>query len=494
MSRYILALDQGTTSSRAVLFDAQARPVATAQREFRQIYPRAGWVEHDPQDIWHSQRDTALQAVQESGVDASQIAGIGITNQRETTLLWDRATGRPVGPAIVWQCRRTAPRAQALREAGLEPLIHERTGLVADAYFSATKLGWLLDEVPGARARAEAGELAFGTVDTWLLWQLTGGAVHATDVTNAGRTLLFDISRLCWDDELLRALDIPAPLLPEVRPSSGEFGHTSLLGAPVPILGVAGDQHAATFAQRCGPGTAKNTYGTGCFALLSTGEQRVRAQSGVLETLAWQLAGEPAQYALEGSVFMGGAVVQWLRDELQLIDSAAEVQALAASVPDTQGVVLVPAFVGLGAPYWDPQARGTVVGLTRGAGRAHLARAALEGIAQQCCDVIEAMAADAGTALECLRVDGGAAANDLLMQMQADLLDVPVERPQYLESTAFGAAALAAHAAGLWDDELMAAANPPQARFEPAMSADQRAAARDLWRRAVERARDWAQD
>ncbi|MBE2261170.1 MAG: glycerol kinase GlpK [Burkholderiaceae bacterium] len=503
---YLLALDQGTTSSRAILYDLGGQPVATAQREFRQIFPKPGWVEHDGTEIWQSQY-AVMQAVMASrNVTARQLVAIGITNQRETTLLWDRATGEPVAPAIVWQDRRTAPRCAQLREQGRAAMIQKKTGLVLDAYFSATKLAWLLEHVPGVRRRAERGELAFGTVDSWLVWKLTGGRVHATDASNASRTLLFNLHTMQWDDALLKLFRIPPSVLPQVVPSSAVLGETdaALLGAPVRIAGLAGDQQAATFGQACfAPGMAKNTYGTGCFMLMNTGAAAVTSRNQLLTTVAWQgPAADPATgapvarrttYALEGSVFMAGATVQWLRDGLQIIQSAAEVEALAASVPDTGDVYLVPAFVGLGTPDWDSQARGTLVGMTRGTTRAHIARAALEAIALQVADVFGAMARDSGIALQELRVDGGACRNDLLMQMQADFLGVPVVRPRVTETTAQGAAYLAGLATGVWRDASQISANwAVERRFEPSLGGATRAARLQRWREAVSRSRHWA--
>jgi glycerol kinase len=495
----ILALDQGTTSSRAIAFGRDGRPVAVAQQPFEQRFPSPGHVTHDPEAIWSTQLAVAQQVIREVG-GADRLAAIGITNQRETTIVWDRATGEPIADAIVWQSRITAPACAALREAGHEPLFRERTGLPLDAYFSGPKIAFILDVVPGARARAERGELAFGTVDSFLLWRLTGGpsgGVHATDVTNASRTLLFDIHRLRWDEELLSLVGVPAAVLPEVRPSSGVFGETApeLFGRPVPIAAIAGDQQAATFGQACfEPGQAKNTYGTGAFLLLNTGSAARASEHGLLSTVGWQLApGTAATYALEGSVFSAGSAVQWLRDGLKAIAAAPDVEALAASVDDTGGVYLVPAFTGLGAPYWDPDARGTIVGITRGTGLPELARATLESIAFQVADVLEAMTADAGSALSALRADGGAAANDLLLQLQADLLSVPVERPVVAETTALGAAYLAGLAVGYWSGLDEIAANwALDRRFEPSMSADRRAEMLAGWHRAVHRSRAWA--
>ncbi len=430
--QYVLALDQGTTSSRAILFDPSGKPAGAAQKEFAQIYPRPGWVEHDPMEIWGTQSGVAREVLEKTGVSPAQVAAIGITNQRETAIVWDRATGRPVYNAIVWQCRRTAAICDELKARGLEPYIREQTGLVLDAYFSGTKVKWILDQVPGARERARRGELLFGTVDTWLIWNLTRGRVHATDYSNASRTLLYNIRELRWDERILDALDIPARMLPEVRPSSGVFGATDPLtfgGAGIPISGVAGDQQAALFGQACfTEGMAKNTYGTGCFMLMNTGSRPVPSSRGLLTTIAWGVDGK-VDYALEGSIFVAGAAVQWLRDEMKLIENAAQSEALALSVPDTQGVYVVPAFVGLGAPHWDMRARGTIVGLTRGSGRSHVVRATLEAIAYQVRDVIQAMEADSGIRLQALKVDGGAVANQFLMQFQADLLDVPVAVP-----------------------------------------------------------------
>ncbi|TNF62401.1 MAG: glycerol kinase [Burkholderiales bacterium] len=494
----ILALDQGTTSSRAILFDRLGQVCGTAQQEFAQIFPRPGWVEHRPQDLWQSQLAVARQVLAEQGVEPSSLAGIGITNQRETTLLWDRRTSEPVGPAIVWQDRRTASRCEQLLADGHADLIRDTTGLVIDAYFSATKLAWLLDHVPGARERAQRGELAFGTVDTWLLWQLTGGRVHATDPGNASRTLLFNIHTLSWDPALLDLFGIPASVLPAVMPSSGVMGHTdvALLGASLPIAGVAGDQQAATFGQACHrPGMAKNTYGTGCFMLMNTGDQAAVSRHRLLSTVGWTAAGRAATYCLEGSVFMAGATVQWLRDGLQIIERSADVEALAASVEDTGDVYLVPAFAGLGAPHWDGHARAALLGMTRGTGRAHVARAALEAIALQSAEVFAAMEADAGMPVDQLRVDGGASANNLLMQLQADVLGVPVVRPRVTETTALGAAYLAGLATGVWRDvDEIAALWQVDRVFEPAWSGDRRQAKRERWRQAVERAGHWARD
>jgi glycerol kinase len=492
--KVVLALDQGTTSSRAIVFDHAGRAIATAQREFRQIFPRPGWVEHDPAEIWESQLAVARQALAAAGARAHDVAAIGITNQRETTLVWDRQSGEPVGNAIVWQDRRTAEHCERLRQQGLEALLTSRTGLVLDAYFSATKLCWILEQDASLRSRAQRGELAFGTVDSWLVWKLSGGAAHITDVTNASRTLLFDIERQAWDDELLGIFDLPRPLLPQVVPSAGALAMTDpvLFGASVPIAGIAGDQQAALFGQRCtAPGMVKNTYGTGCFMLMQTGARRVASARKLVTTIAWRI-GEDVSYALEGSVFVAGAIVQWLRDGLGIIGASADVEPLAASVPDNGGVYLVPALAGLGAPHWDPLARGTILGLTRGATKAHIARAALESIAYQSADLVEAMELDSGVGLSALRVDGGAARNDLLLQFQADLLGVPVVRPRIIETTALGAAYLAGLGAGFWDDAAELDAHWQAERtFEPAMSRDQAQAMRSTWQRAVERAKHW---
>ncbi|MGA2083680.1 MAG: glycerol kinase GlpK [Holophaga sp.] len=496
--RYILALDQGTTSSRAILFDHSGRSVGTAQKEFAQIYPNPGWVEHDPMEIWSTQTDVAREALARAGAGPEEVAALGITNQRETTIVWDRATGRPVHNAIVWQCRRTAAICDELKARGLEEYVRENTGLVLDAYFSGTKVKWILDHVPGARERARDGELLFGNVDTWLIWNLTGRRVHCTDYSNASRTLLFNIKDLAWDRTLLEALDIPAAMLPEVRPSSCVYGETApeLEGlAGIPIAGDAGDQQAALFGQACfSPGMAKNTYGTGCFMLMHTGARRVRSTRGLLTTIAWGVDGQ-VEYALEGSIFVAGAAVQWLRDELKLIDHAAQSETLAASVPDTAGVYLVPAFVGLGAPYWDMYARGVLVGLTRGVGRNHIVRATLEAIAYQTRDVLTAMQEDSGITLKALKVDGGAVPNNFLMQFQADVLGVPVDRPRVTETTALGAAYLAGLATGFWKDRTEIAAKWEVDRtFMPVMDPAVRDRLYAGWKRAVERARGWATD
>jgi glycerol kinase len=488
----VVAIDQGTTGTTVLVLDKRGGVVARAYSEFTQHYPKPGWVEHDPEEIWRVTVKVLRQAVKRARLRARDVAAIGITNQRETTVLWDRKTGRPVHHAIVWQDRRTASVCDGLKTAGHEALVRARTGLVLDPYFSGTKLRWLLDHVRGARDRAATGALAFGTIDTWLLWKLTGGAVHATDPTNASRTLLFDIHARAWDPELLGILDVPASVLPVVRPSSGRFGDTipELLGAPVPVAGIAGDQQAALFGQGCvAPGSAKNTYGTGCFLLLNTGDRAVASRSGLVTTVACDATGGIA-YALEGSVFIAGAAIQWLRDGLGFMKKAAESEKLARRVDSTLGVYLVPAFVGLGAPYWDAEARGALVGLTRGVTREHVVRAALESLAYQTRDVVDAMAEDAGTRLAELRVDGGAAANDFLMQFQADLLGVPVERPRIVETTAMGAAALAGLAVGFWGSPgELARARQVDRRFRPRMAPETREMLYRGWRAAVARVR-----
>ncbi|MDX1674304.1 MAG: glycerol kinase GlpK [Longimicrobiales bacterium] len=492
----ILALDQGTTSSRAILFDRAGRTLAVAQKEFSQIFPRPGWVEHDPGEIWSSQAGVAAEAVTRAGVSSEDIAAIGITNQRETTVVWDRATGQPVHNAIVWQDRRTAGFCDSLREAGHEDMIRQKTGLVIDAYFSATKVRWILENVEGARARAEADELAFGTIDSWLIWKMTGGRTHVTDVTNASRTMLYDIHTGDWDDELLELMSVPRSMLPEVRASSEVYGETSdaLFAKPVPIAGIAGDQQAALFGNMCTDrGMVKNTYGTGCFMLLNTGTEAVPSENQLVTTIAWERDGV-VEYALEGSIFIAGAVVQWLRDGLGLIRTSAEVEELAASVPDNGGVYLVPAFAGLGAPHWDQYARGVMAGVTRGTTAGHMARAALEGIAYQVADVLRAMEADSGIDVKELRVDGGAAANDLLMQFQSDILQVPVIRPRVVETTALGAAYLAGLAVGFWEDlDEIREQWGVDRRFEPEMEAGRVEELRAGWRRALDRARGWEQ-
>jgi glycerol kinase len=498
MARYILALDQGTTSSRAMVFNADGQAVAVAQKEFPQLYPQPGWVEHNPADIWNTQQAVAVAAISQAGLQPSDIAAIGVTNQRETTLIWDRKTGQPIYNAIVWQCRRTAELCERLKARGLGGDIHSRTGLVLDAYFSGTKVAWILEHVPGSRERARKGELAFGTVDTWLLWNLTGGRLHITDVSNASRTLLYNIHTQTWDDLILEQLDIPRELLPEVKPSSGVYGETErgLFGAAIPLGGAAGDQQAAAFGQTCfTPGSVKNTYGTGCFMLMNTGERAVESPGALLTTVGWKLGEQgPMIYALEGSVFIAGAAIQWLRDELGLIRSAGESEVVAASVLDTGGVYVVPALVGLGAPHWDGFARGTIVGLTRGSNRAHIVRATLESIAYQVRDVVEVMLRDAGVKLEALRVDGGATANNWLMQFQADILGVPVQRPATTETTALGAAYLAGLATGFWKSpDQIATQWAVERTFEPQLGADRREMLVHGWQRAVERAKAWVQ-
>ncbi|WP_038057741.1 glycerol kinase GlpK [Thermus amyloliquefaciens] len=493
--KYLLALDQGTTSSRAILFSLEGRPVAMAQREFRQLYPRPGWVEHDPLEIWESQLGVAQEALRQAGVEAREVVALGLTNQRETTLVFEKGTGKPLHNAIVWQDRRTASLCQELKAQGLEPLFRERTGLLLDPYFSGTKLAWLLANVPGLRERAGRGEVLFGTVDTWLLYRLTGGRVHATDPSNASRTLLFNLHTLSWDEELLEVFRVPRAMLPEVRPSDGEFGETlpELFGRAIPIRGVLGDQQAALFGQAAlERGEGKCTYGTGAFLLLNTGERPVPSPKGLLSTVAWSVRGK-VSYALEGSVFMAGAVVGWLRDGLGLVQESAQVEALAREVEDSGGVYLVPAFTGLGAPYWDPYARGAILGLTRGTTKAHLARAALEGVAFQVVDVVRTME-EAGTPLKELRVDGGMVENALFLQIQADLLGVPVLRPKVTETTALGAALMAGVGAGVLGLEAVREAWTLEARFTPRMPPSRREALYRGWRRAVERTLGWARE
>ena len=490
--QYVMALDAGTSSSRAIVFDRAGKIVSVAQREFRQIYPRPGWVEHDPLDIWITQLAVAQEALEKAGATASSLAAVGITNQRETTVVWDRETGKPICNAIVWQCRRTSDYCDELKAKGLAPFIREKTGLVVDAYFSGTKLRWILENVPGAREDAEAGKLLFGTIDTWLMWNLTGGKVHATDYSNASRTMLFDIGELRWCDEILREFGIPKSMLPGVLPSSGVFGETvpALLGAAVPVAGVAGDQQSALFGQTCfEAGDAKNTYGTGCFMLMNTGDRRVPSENGLVTTIAWGLGGK-VSYALEGSVFTAGAAIQWLRDELGLLAKASDSEAMARAVPDANACFVVPAFTGLGAPYWDQYARGAVLGLTRGVNRNHIVRATLESLAYQTADVLEAMKKDAGIALNALRVDGGASANNFLMQFQSDVIGVPVERPACIETTALGAAYLAGLAVGFWPDLAALKANAgDMSRFNPSIDESAREAALAGWHQAVARVR-----
>ena len=494
--KYLLALDQGTTSSRAMLVDETGRMVRVAQQEFSQHYPQPGWVEHDPEEIWRAQEATIRSVLAAAGVSVAAIAAVGITNQRETTVIWNRRTGAPIAPAIVWQDRRTAAMCDRLRADGLEDMFRQKTGLLLDPYFSGTKIRWLLDHIEGAREQAERGELAFGTIDAWLIWKLTGGASHVTDLTNAGRTLLVDLAAGTWDEALLAALEIPAALLPTITPSSGEISLTdvSVLGRALPITGIAGDQQAALFGQACfEPGMIKNTYGTGCFLLMNTGSEPVASAHKLLTTPAWRLGADAPVFALEGSVFSGGSVVQWLRDQLGFIEKSADVEALAQSVPDNGGVVLVPAFTGLGAPVWDASARGLLIGLTRGATRAHIARAALESIAFQVADVVDCMQRDATVTLKELRVDGGAAVNNSLMQWQADLLGIPVIRPANTESTAMGAAYLAGLGAGMWKtvDELAHVWRMERV-FEPRIDAAEREERLTRWRMARDRAGGWA--
>jgi glycerol kinase len=490
--RYILSLDQGTTSSRAMLFNRAGSLVAKAQEEIPQIFPRPGWVEHDPKVLWSSTARVAAKLLVQEGLSPRDIAAIGVTNQRETTVVWNRRTGRPVCNAIVWQDRRTAAFCEHLKKKGLEPLIRRKTGLLLDPYFSGAKLRWILKNVPGAQARAKAGELAFGTVDTWLIWNLTGGKKHVTDASNASRTMLFNLKTGDWDDELLALFGVPRSLLPEIRSSSEVYGEAEFLKGKIPIAGIAGDQQAALFGQACHrPGMVKNTYGTGCFMLMNTGTKPVRSKNNLLTTVAWRI-GARTEYALEGSVFIGGAVVQWLRDGLGILKSAAEVERLAAQVPDAGGVFLVPAFAGLGAPHWDPYARGILIGLTGGTKASHVARAALEGIALQVTDLLQAMEADARIPLKGLRVDGGASANDLLMQMQADLLAMPVVRPRMVETTALGAAYLAGLAVGYWKDRSeIAALWKADRRFTPAMKPALRKQLRSGWAKALARSLNW---
>ena len=494
MSEFVLALDQGTTSSRAILFDRTSRNVAQSSQEVRPLFPQPGHVEQDPNELWSTLLEAARRTLEKNGTSGQQIAAIGLTNQRETSIIWDRKTGVPISNAVVWQSRITAPECARLKAAGHEPLIRDKTGLRLDPYFSATKIGWLLDREPGLRHRAERGDLLFGTVDTFLLWRLTSGAVHATDITNASRTLLWNLREGCWDEELLEIFRVPRALLPEVRSCSEIYGVTDRkwLGAELPIAGVAGDQQAATFGQQCfQPGMVKNTYGTGCFAVMNTGQETVTSQAGLLTTMAWRI-GSQSTFALEGAIFVAGSVVQWLRDGLRVIQSAAESEHHARQVPDNGGVYLVPAFVGLGAPHWDSQARGAIFGLTRGATLDHLCRAALESIAFQTRDVLDAMQADAELAIPALRVDGGATANDLLMQIQADVLGIPVHRPKTLETTALGAAYLAGLAVGFWTDTGDLAANWQLDRiFEPTISTDQRETWYENWQKAVSRTKHW---
>ncbi len=492
----ILALDQGTTSSRAILFDRNLRSVAAAQQEFPQRYPRPGWVEHDPEVLWASQRDVMQEVLEQAGCRPADVAALALANQRETVVVWQRRTGEPIHNAIVWQCRRTADFCAKLKRDGAEPVIREKTGLVLDAYFSASKIAWILDHVAGARAAARRGDLLCGTIDTWLIWKLSGGAAHVTDFTNASRTLLFNIHTLRWDEELLALFDIPAAMLPSVVPSSGLAAHVRLPGCEkreVPVMGIAGDQQAALFGQGCfNAGDVKNTYGTGCFLLMNIGRRPVLSQQGLLTTLTAQTRPGAPAYALEGSVFMGGAVMQWLRDEMQILPRASDAGIIAASVPDTGGVYLVPAFAGLGAPHWDMYARGALVGMTRGTGRSQIIRAAEEAIAYQCCDLVSAMQADAGQPITCVRVDGGAASDDFLMQFQADMLNCRIDRPACRETTASGAAALAVLALG-WQTQETLVACPAERSFIPAMDDARRDQLLAGWRKAIARAAQWAE-
>ena len=495
--KYVMALDAGTTSNRAIIFDVDSKIVGVAQKEFTQHFPQPGWVEHDAEEIWSSMHEVMREALEQSGLVASDIAAIGITNQRETAVVWDRATGRPIYNAIVWQSRQTADICEDLKRQGLVDEFKEKTGLVIDAYFSGTKVKWILDHVEGARARAEKGELAFGTIDTWLLWKLTGGKEHKTDYSNASRTLMFNIKTLEWDEALLKHLTVPKSLLPEVRPSSEVYGHTipSIIGASVPVAGMAGDQQSALFGQNCfSPGEAKNTYGTGCFLLMNTGTDICMSKNGLVTTIAWGLDGK-VEYALEGSIFVGGSAIQWLRDGLRLVDSAPDSEWVAKKVPDAGGVYMVPAFVGLGAPYWDMNARGMIIGLTRGTTKAHIVRATLDSLAYQTRDVLGAMEADSGNRLAALKVDGGAVANNLLMQFQADLLGVPVDRPQITETTALGAAYLAGLATGVWaSKEELKKSWQLDTRFTPALDKKDADKLYKGWRKAVKHAANWLAD
>ena len=495
--KYVMALDAGTTSNRAIIFDVDSKIVGVAQKEFTQHFPQPGWVEHDAEEIWSSMHEVMREALEQSGLVASDIAAIGITNQRETAVVWDRATGRPIYNAIVWQSRQTADICEDLKRQGLVDEFKEKTGLVIDAYFSGTKVKWILDHVEGARARAEKGELAFGTIDTWLLWKLTGGKEHKTDYSNASRTLMFNIKTLEWDEALLKHLTVPKSLLPEVRPSSEVYGHTipSIIGASVPVAGMAGDQQSALFGQNCfSPGEAKNTYGTGCFLLMNTGEDLCMSKNGLVTTIAWGLDGK-VEYALEGSIFVGGSAIQWLRDGLRLVDSAPDSEWVAKKVPDAGGVYMVPAFVGLGAPYWDMNARGMIIGLTRGTTKAHIVRATLDSLAYQTRDVLGAMEADSGNRLAALKVDGGAVANNLLMQFQADLLGVPVDRPQITETTALGAAYLAGLATGVWaSKEELKKSWQLDTRFAPSLDQQEADNLYKGWKKAVKHAANWLAD
>lgn len=497
MSKYIMSLDQGTTSSRCILFNKNGLIESIAQKEFTQIYPKAGWVEHDPMEIWFTQISVATEAMQKINATASDIAAIGITNQRETTVIWDKTTGKPIYNAIVWQCRRTSDICDVLKEEGFDQIIKEKTGLIIDAYFSATKIKWILDHVEGAREKALKGQLLFGTIDTWLIWNLTKGKVHVTDYSNASMTMLFNIHTLKWDEEILTRLDIPTSMLPQVKPSSCVYGHTNatLLGGEIPISGAAGDQQAALFGQVCHtPGTAKNTYGTGCFLLMNTGEKAILSHKGLLTTIAWGIDNK-VEYALEGSVFIAGAAIQWLRDELRMIDHAAHTETYANSVPDSNGVYIVPAFTGLGAPYWDQYARGTILGLTRGVKKEHFIRATLESLAYQTYDVLMAMQEDSGISLKALKVDGGACANNFLMQFQSDILGAKVDRPEVIETTALGAAYLAGLAVGYWKDQEDISSNWALSKsFTPKMESSKREFLLKGWHKAIKCTREWAKE
>jgi glycerol kinase len=492
MKKYVLALDAGTTSNRAIFFDHDSKIASVAQKEFTQIYPQAGWVEHDAEEIWATQKEVVETAMKEGNIKPEEVAGIGITNQRETTVVWDRKTGKPIYNAIVWQCRRTASICDDMKGRGLEAYVKENTGLVVDAYFSGTKVKWILDNVEGAREKAEKGELAFGNVDTWLIWKLTDGKVHVTDYSNASRTMLFNIKTLKWDEKMMEELTVPASMLPEVKMSSEVYGTTSLFGGEIPISGIAGDQQAALFGQGCfEPGMAKNTYGTGCFMLMNTGSELFTSKNGLLTTIAWGVDGV-VEYALEGSIFIAGAAIQWLRDELKIVNDAPESEKYCNEVEDTNGVYMVPAFAGLGAPYWDMYARGAIVGLTRGANRAHIVRATVESLAYQTKDVLNAMESDSEIELKALKVDGGACANNFLMQFQSDILGVPVERPQVIETTALGAAFLAGLATGFWTDKSDVTANwKLDQKFEPTLDGPARNKLYAGWQKAVSRAQDW---
>lgn len=494
MGKYVMALDQGTTSSRCIIFNQKGLIEGVAQKEFTQIYPKAGWVEHDPMEIWSTQLSVATEAMAKLGITASDIAAIGITNQRETTVVWDKRTGKPVYNAIVWQCRRTADYCSELKEKGLAEMFREKTGLILDAYFSGTKVKWILDNVEGVREEAEKGNILFGNIDTWLVWNLTKGKTHVTDYSNASRTLLFNIHELKWDEEILAEMNIPAAMLPEVKPSSFIYGNTErgIFGEEIPIAGIAGDQQAALFGQCCfQPGTAKNTYGTGCFMLMNTGEKAVESKNGLLTTIAWGIDGK-VEYALEGSIFIAGAAIQWLRDELRMLKNAADSEAYATAVEDTNGVYVVPAFVGLGAPHWDQYARGAVLGLTRGAKKEHLVRATLESLAYQTYDVLKAMEEDSGISLQALKVDGGACANNFLMQFQSDILGAQVDRPEVIETTALGAAYLAGLAVGYWANQDEVRKNWAISKnFFPAMTEEKREKLLKGWHKAVQRALDW---